>query len=136
MTIKFPSDEWIKALSAELNASEAYAQTAATWEGDFLFVIQPDAVYKQTAYLYINVQKGISSDAVQTSSLEEKPAMYTISAPYAIWRKVIEGKLDPIQSMFTGKLKVRGNMAQIQRNPKATTDFVTCATKIPTEFEA
>jgi putative sterol carrier protein len=135
MALKFPSDEWIKALSVELNSSEAYAQSSATWEGDFLFVIQPDAVYQQTAYLYINVQKGVSSDAVQTFSLEEKKAMYTISAPYSIWRKVIEGKLDPLQSMFTGKLKVRGNMAQIQRNPKATTDFVICATKIPTEFE-
>jgi putative sterol carrier protein len=134
MPIKFPSDEWIKALSVELNASEAYAQSSATWVGDFLFVVQPDAVYQETAYLYINVKEGKSSDAMQTSSLDEKKAMYTITAPYSIWRKVIEGKLDPLQSMFTGKLKVRGNMAQIQRNPRATTDFVICATKIPTEF--
>lgn len=31
MAIKFPTDEWIKALCEELNKSEAYAQAAATW---------------------------------------------------------------------------------------------------------
>ena len=34
MSIKFPSDEWIKELCARLNASETYAQAAANWEGD------------------------------------------------------------------------------------------------------
>lgn len=135
MTVKFPSDEWIKALRAELNTSESYARSAADWEGDFLFVIQPDAAYQQTAFLYIDVQKGSSPSAMQVASLEEKTAMYTISASYSIWRKVLEGKLNPIQSMFTGKLKVKGNMGQMQRNPKATTEFILCATKIQTEFE-
>jgi putative sterol carrier protein len=135
MAIKFPSDEWIKALSSHLNASESYAKAAANWEGDFLFVVQPDSAFQQTAYLYIDFQHGESSSAMQVGSLEEKKAMYTLSAPYNIWRKVIEGKLDAVQGMFSGKLKVRGNIAQIQRNPKVTTEFIACATKIPTEFE-
>jgi putative sterol carrier protein len=136
MTVKFPSDDWIKALSAELNVSESYKQAAANWVGDFLFVIQPDATYPETAYLYIDVKEGKSPEAMQVSSPDEKKAMYTISASYSIWRKVLEGKLDPLQSMFTGKLKMRGNMVQVQRNLKATTEFVLCATKVPTEFVA
>jgi putative sterol carrier protein len=136
MAIKFPSDEWIKALSAQLNASESYAKAAANWEGDFLFVVLPDAAFQQTAYLYIDIQHGKSPSAMLTGSLEEKKAMYTVSAPFTTWRKVIEGKLDAIQGIFSGKLKVRGNMAQIQRDPKATTEFVACAAKVPTDFEA
>jgi putative sterol carrier protein len=135
MAIKFPSDEWIKALSAQLNSSESYAKAAANWEGDFLFVVQPDAAFQQTAYLYIDFQHGKSPSAMQVGSLEEKKAMYTLSASYNIWRKVIEGKLDAVQGMFSGRLKVRGNIAQIQRNPKVTTEFIACATKIPTEFD-
>ena len=135
MAIKFPSDEWIKSLSDQLNKSESYAKAAANWEGDFLFVVQPDAVFQQTAYLYIDIQHGKSPSAMQTSSPDEKKAMYTVSAPFSTWRKVIEGKLDAVQGMFSGKLKVRGNMAQIQRDPKATTEFVACAAKVPTDFE-
>jgi hypothetical protein len=71
MTIKFPSDEWIKELSARLNASETYAQTAATWEGDNIFVILPDADHPETTYLYINLQHGKASDARQLSSLDK-----------------------------------------------------------------
>jgi putative sterol carrier protein len=134
MPIKFPSDEWIKALSAEINASESYAIAAAAWEGDFIFVVQPDTVFPQTAYLYIDIQHGKSPSAMQPGSLEEKKAKYTISAPFSTWRKVIEGKIDPLQGMFSGKLKVLGSMAQIQRYPRATTEFVACAAKIPTDF--
>jgi putative sterol carrier protein len=135
MAIKFPSDEWIKAFGAQLNASESYAKSAADWVGDFLFVILPDGVFAQTAYLYIDIQHGKSSSAMQTGSLEQKKAMYTISATHTIWRKVIEGKLDALQAMFSGKLKVRGNMAQIQRSLKATTEFIACASKVPTDFQ-
>jgi len=55
MSIKFPSDEWIEELCARLNASETYAQAAATWEGDNIFIILPDVNYPQTTYFYINL---------------------------------------------------------------------------------
>ncbi len=39
MAFKYPSEEWLKELESRLNASESYAQAAATWEGDCIFVI-------------------------------------------------------------------------------------------------
>jgi hypothetical protein len=40
MTFKFATDEWIKELSRQLNASEAYEKSASNWEGDFVFIIE------------------------------------------------------------------------------------------------
>ncbi len=40
MAFKFPSDEWIKELARQLNASEAYEKSAKDWEGDFIFVVE------------------------------------------------------------------------------------------------
>jgi putative sterol carrier protein len=134
MAIKFPSDEWIKELSARLNASETYAQAAATWEGDNIFVILPDVDYADTTYFYINLQHGKASDARQLGSLDEKKALFSTSAPFNTWRKVLEGRLDPIQGIFSGKLKLVGSMAQIQRNPKATYELVKVAAQIDTDF--
>jgi putative sterol carrier protein len=134
MTIKFPSDEWIKELSARLNASETYAQAAATWEGDNIFVILPDVDYADTTYFYINLQHGKASDARQLGSLDEQKALFSTSAPFNTWRKVLEGRLDPIQGIFSGKLKLVGSMAQIQRNPKATYELVKVAAQIDTDF--
>ena len=52
MTLLFPSDEWIKELSAQLNASEAHEKSAKNWEGEFVFVVQADDAYPETAYLF------------------------------------------------------------------------------------
>jgi putative sterol carrier protein len=134
MAIKFPSDEWIKELSTQLNVSAAYAQAAAAWEGDNIFVILPDADYPDTTYLYIDLQHGKASDARQLSSLDEQKALFTTSAPFNTWRRVLEGRLDPIQGIFSGKLKLVGSMAQVQRNPKATYALAKVAGQIDTDF--
>ena len=134
MALKFPSDEWIKELGRQLNTSETYAQVAANWEGDCLFVALPDADFPETAYLYVDLQHGKSLSAMQLVEPGEKKALFTISAPFTTWRKVIEGRLDPLQGLFSGKLKLMGSMAQIQRMPKATTELVKCAARIDTDF--
>ena len=136
MTIKFPSDEWIKELCSRLNTSETYAQAAATWEGDNIFVVLPDDSYAGTAYLYINLQHGKASDARELKSLDEQKALFTTSAPFNTWRKVLEGRLDPIQGIFSGKLKLVGSLAQVQRTPKATYEMVKVASTIDTDFGA
>jgi putative sterol carrier protein len=134
MAVKFPSDEWIKELCNKLNTSESYAQAAATWEGDNIFAVLPDADYPDTMYLYINLQHGKASDARQLKSLDEQKALFTSSAPFNTWRKVLEGRLDPIQAMFSGKIKLVGSMAQVQRTPKATYELTKVAGLIDTDF--
>jgi putative sterol carrier protein len=134
MAIRFPSDAWIKELSTKLNASETYAQAAAAWEGDCIFVVLPDADHADTTYLYIDLQHGKSSDARELKSLDEQKALFTISGPFGTWRKVVEGRLDPIQGIFSGKLKLVGSMAQLQRTPKATNELVKIASQVDSDF--
>ncbi len=135
MAIKFPSEEWLKELETRLNASESYAQAAATWEGDIIFVILPDDVYKETMYGYMDLQHGKASGARKLNSPDEQKARFIMTAPFSTWRKVNEGRLDPLQAMFSGKIKVVGSMAQIQRTPKATYELTKIATQIDTDFE-
>jgi putative sterol carrier protein len=132
--LKFPSHEWINELSNQLNASPDYERSAKDWEGDFAFVVEPDAAYPNTAYLFLSLLHGKSPSACVMQTPNEKPAAYTLSAPYTSWRRVIEGKLDPIQGMMTRKLKLSGNLAQIMRYPKAAKEIIACCAKIPTDF--
>jgi len=134
MAVKFPSEEWIKELCKRLNVSEAYAQAAATWEGDIIFVVLPDENHAGTAYLYINLQHGKASDAKELKSPDEQKALFTTSAPFNTWRKVLEGRLNPIQGIFSGKLKLVGSLPQLQRTPKATFELVRVASEIVTDF--
>ncbi len=134
MAFKFPSDEWIKELSKQLNASESYEKAAKDWEGDFVFVVEPDEAYPETAYLFLGLYHGKSPDAGLLTSESERPAEFTLRAPFSNWRKVIEGQLDPIQGMMTKKLRVEGNMMKIMRYPKAAKEIVSCCAQVPTDW--
>lgn len=134
MAFKFPSDAWIKELSRQLNASEAYERSAKDWEGDFIFVAEPDENYADTAYLFLGLYHGKSTDAAMLASETDREAEFIIRAPFSAWRQVIEGKLDPIQGMMTERLRLSGNMMKIMRYPKAAKEIVACCAQVETAF--
>jgi putative sterol carrier protein len=134
MAYKFPSDEWIKAMAEEVNKSEAYRKSAAKWEGDFYFVAEPGPGVPEPVLLYIDLWHGEARSACAVAGESEKNPEFVIRAPISTWRRVIEKKLDPIQGMITGQLKLKGTMSKIMRFPKAAAELVNCATKVPTEF--
>jgi len=136
MGILFPSDAWIKALSAKLNDSDSYERSAKSWEGDFIFVVEPDGDYSDTAYLFLGLYHGKSPDAAMIDNLDDRVAHYTIRAPYGTWLKVLAGKIDPIQGMMTRQLKLKGNMMMIMRYPKAAQEIMACTKLIPIEHTA
>jgi len=135
MAHQFPSDEWIKELSRLLNESETYERSAKDWEGDFVFVVEPDDAYPKTAYLFLSLHHGKSPDAAMLANQDDREAEFVIRAPFSTWRKVIEGTLEPIQGMMTRKLKLTGNLMKIMRYPKAAKEIVACCALVPTDWD-
>jgi putative sterol carrier protein len=134
MTYLFPSDEWIKAFRDVINESEAYRKSAAKWEGDFYFIAEPGPGLSEAVVLYIDLWHGDARDAYEVAGEDAMSPEFVIRAPVNTWRRVIEKKLDPIQGMITGQLKLKGTMSKIMRFPKAASELVNCATQVPTEF--
>jgi putative sterol carrier protein len=134
MKYPFPSDEWIKRLREELNNNEAYRRSAKDWEGDFIFIVEPDQAYPETAYFLLELYHGSSPAAALLDENAMPETEYTINAPYSTWKKVIEGKLDPIQGMMMGQLKLKGDLMKIMRYPKAAQEIVSSCSKVPTEW--
>jgi putative sterol carrier protein len=134
MAFKFPSDEWVKKFADQLNASEDYERSAKDWEGDFIFVIEPDKAYSETSYLFVGLYHGKCTDGSMISSEDEREAQFIIRAPFTNWRKVIEGKLDPISAIMVRKLKLKGDMMKVMRYPKAAKELVNCVSRVPTDF--
>jgi putative sterol carrier protein len=134
MAIPFPSDAWIKAMMADLNGSAAYKQAAEKWEGDFQFVIEPGGTLEKTVILYMDLWHGDCRDAFQVDDPKARPAVFKLAGPAATWKKVMTKKLDPMQAMMTGQLKLTGNMAMVMKNVRAAKELVESCTRIPTEF--
>ncbi len=134
MKYKFPSVEWINKVRELLNESESYQRSAKDWEGDFIFVVEPDEAYSHTSYLHLELYHGSSPGAALVKEDDLPETEYSLSAPFGTWRRVIEGKLDPIQGMMTRQLKLKGDLMKIMRYPKAAQEIVSCCAKVPTEW--
>ncbi|MFQ5399793.1 MAG: SCP2 sterol-binding domain-containing protein [Anaerolineae bacterium] len=136
MAIEFATEAWIQALMAELNQSERYREAAKNWEGDFYFVINQGEGVPQDTYLYMDLWHGECRAASLVKDASEKQPAFVLSAPLAIWKKVIGKKLDPIRGLMTRQLKLEGNMMKIMKTPKAAIELVECCTRLDTSWPA
>jgi putative sterol carrier protein len=133
MALPFPSDAWIKAMMNDLNESTAYLEAAKNWEGDFFFVVEPGGTLEKTVTLYMDLFHGKCRDAFEVTGNGMTPA-FKLSGPVATWKKVMTKKLDPMQAMMTGQLKLAGNMSTVMRNVRAAKELVESCTRLDTEF--
>ena len=57
-----------------------------------------------------------------------------IRAPYARWKEVLLGELDPLKGMMQGKLRLQGDLATIVRYVRAANELVHLTGTVETEF--
>lgn len=134
MAIRFPSEAWIKAAMAEVNESKSYQEAAKNWEGDLVFVITAIPDNPNEVLLYMDLWHGQCRDAFQVVDPEKQSSEFVITAPLPVWRKVLEGKLDPIRGIVSRQLKMKGNMMKVLKSPKAAVELVNACTKVETEW--
>jgi putative sterol carrier protein len=130
----FGTEEWIKAYMENLNKNEAYAESAKGWEGDFVFIVKKDGPLDEDLYFWVDLWHGKARDGKALSSPDEVAAAYTFEGAYTNYVKLVEGTLDPIQGLMTGKFKLKGSMAKVMRYVKAANELVRTITLTETEF--
>lgn len=136
MAVPFPTDEWIKAAMIEVNNSADYKQAAKSWEGDIVFVVTAIPDERKVVHLYMDLWHGECRDAYEVTDPAGSDPEFTITAPLPVWRKVLEGKLDPIRGLVSRQLKLKGNLMQVVKMPKAAIELVNSCARIDTEWPA
>jgi putative sterol carrier protein len=62
-------------------------------------------------------------------------ASYVVAAAPAVWREVLEGRIEPLFAVMSGKLKlVRGSIARLLPYVTAARELLAAARRVPTEF--
>ena len=132
----FPSEEWLNVYVERINASPEYREAATTWEGDvcYVFEAEPDKGVPVEIWAWLDLWHGECRGARMITGNEGTRAAYGITAPYSRWREVVEGRLEPVKAMVQGKLKLRGDLAEIVRHVRAAQELVHLTTLVPTEF--
>ena len=132
----FPSDGWLAEFRTLINGSEVYRDASSDWEGDISFVMEaePDRGVPDDLVARLDLWHGECRDARMISETEAQETPYAIRAPYSRWREVLDGELDPVKGMVQGKLKLRGDLAEIVRHVRAAQELVRLTTLVPTEY--
>lgn len=133
MAYKFGSSGWAAALKEAINQSASYKDSAKNWEGDFWFIIEPDAARPERVFMYVDLWHGECRDARVAGESEFSPE-FRIWGASKNWQRVITKEIDPIRALMTNTLKLKGNLAKIMRNVRAAQELVLCAASVPTEF--
>ncbi|HLO17569.1 MAG TPA: SCP2 sterol-binding domain-containing protein [Anaerolineales bacterium] len=135
MAAIFPSEEWLKDLSQELNADSRYNEIAKNWEGDLFFLIEPDGNLKERLTFYLDLWHGQCRKVEYKPTPESYPSpAFILTASYKDIAAILTGKLNPMTAMMTSKLKVKGNMGYMMRNVPTVLDFVRVAQEVTTEI--
>jgi putative sterol carrier protein len=140
MAYRFPSDEYVQAVMDVLNNDQQYAEVARNWEGDILFVVEPDKGVEDTYLpmtLYFDLWHGKCREVrIIDPEVDEVPdAAFIMIAPQANYLRILRGELDPMQAMITRRLKVEGSMAYMLRNVPTVLNFVRCCSSVEIELE-
>jgi len=126
----FTQPDWVLDLMTKLNNDDNYAQIARNWEGDLLFLVEPDEKLKEGVSYYLDLWHGKCRDAFFVNSTLEKQPDFILKAPYGNFERILKGELDPMQALLTRKISVQGSMATLMRSVPTLLDFVRCAREI------
>lgn len=138
MSIPFPSEAWANAFGDAVNQNEDYQKHGKPWTfGDVAMIVraEPEAGVPEEAGMVLDVHEGRCRGVQYLIGEGKAEAAFEIIAPYATWKEVIEGRLDPIAAMMQGKLDLRkGHLPTMIRFVESSRALVKSAAIVPTEF--
>lgn len=137
MSSLFGTHEWLDAYVKTLNENKAYEEAAATWEGDFLFIVWPDVEVgiKEEIVMYMDLWHGKCRSHEILPNRESKETAFIYEGKWTNWKEIIEGRLDPIKALLTRKMKLTGDRAAVMRATRAAKELVRTAQMIKTGFD-
>ena len=128
----FFSAPWASAVCDALNASDAYRQSAATWDGAIRFVAREVPGAEPERAVWLDLRHGTCHGTRTGADATAAGAPFEIAAAYSVWTEVLAGRLDPVMGMMLGKLKLTGSMAQVASHAGAAKALVACASSVET----
>lgn len=131
------TEPWAEAFADELRASAAYREAAATWEGALVLAAHADPAQGLEAprAVYLDLHRGECRDGRVASDADRESAVFILAAGLEVWRRVLDGQIEPIFGVMSGKLKLeRGSMARLVPYVGAAKELVAAAGRVQTVF--
>ena len=128
---------WATAWRQELNASPAYREKAAGWEGAVALQMSADPTLgvAEARAVWLDLHHGACRDARVATADDLAAAAYLIDAEPAVWKDVLGGRLSPISALLGGRLRLlRGSVMSLIPYVAAAQELLVTATLIQRQF--
>jgi putative sterol carrier protein len=131
------TDTWVAAWERELNASPAYREAAADWEGAVALRMSADATLgiTEARTVWLDLYHGLCRSARSATDSDLTGAKYLIEAEPAVWKELLAGRLSPVGALLAGKLRLaQGSLMGLLPYAAAAQLLVATATIIQQQF--
>jgi len=102
---------------ALLNSDPETVAAGRGWRGDFGVVIEPEpGKLEEHFVVWVRPEEGRVAELrvlVDADDLDELEPAYRISAPYSVWKGLLQGRLDPVEAILKRRLRVDGDVQPI-----------------------
>jgi len=133
----FPSKEWCEALIRALEADPLSAKAGQGWQGDVAGVVLPDAGFPEPFAVHA-VPKGGRVTGFRVledlDEVEELEPTYVARAPYAVWKSLIAGELDPVEAVVKRRIQLTGDLEQVIARAQYKDVLRRALAAVPTTF--
>ena len=139
MAATFGSTDWADALKQQINSSDDYREAAGEWgvdfNGDILFVFEPDEAMANRRALMLELKGGACQSAEFVEPEKTPEAGFVLSGPMQLWREILERKTMAATAILTGKLKVEGERMKLLKHADANRALIQCTASVETGWE-
>ena len=127
--------DWAAAFRDAIEADAAYRETAAKWTWPVALVLDaaPEIGYHEPVAVELTLDRGRCHDAVIRHP-DAVTAPFVLRAPYATWKQVMRGELDPLAGVTRGRIGVKGSLATLMMHARSASALCLCARAVPTRF--
>ena len=130
MTGKIFTEPWARGWAQELNSSEKYRQAACNWHGSICFRLRDRNPGKERC-VFLDLKEGICRGARIATPEDRESADYVLAARERIWRRLVEGRTDPLVALMTGLIKFeRGRLMDFAAHTDAAKELMRAAQRI------
>lgn len=136
MTLLRPfTQPWADVLRTTINADLAYRAAASNWTWPVALVLEaaPELGYLDNTAVEFDLDRGTCT-SVRVLTPLEVTAPFVLRAPYAVWKKVVQGFTDPVMAVALKNIAFEGSLSTLMMHAGAAKALVACARTVPTHF--
>jgi putative sterol carrier protein len=127
---------WAEAWGKAIQANDDYREAASRWEWPIVLqsLADPGLGITERA-VYADLFRGDCREARAATPEDLESVPYVMSAEPRVWKRVLDGEIEPITGILRGKLKlVKGSVATLLPYVAAAKQLVVSATRVGTLY--